>query len=546
MTRCAGLVSPVMGMLLAVVAAGPAAAGVLDGRVLVMPFEAKGRDARLYWLAEAAAVLLGDALAAKGVDTISREERLTAFEHLQLPARAVLSRATVIRIGELVGASHVVVGSVALDGDRLAVMARAIHLDVAALDAEVVEQGMLADLFVTFDRLAGGLTGLSRTAPAGAGAGSVPLAAFELYIKGLLAESPAAQAGFLGAALKISPSYDAARLALWQVYDAIGQPANALSAVTPVSTDSPAFRRARFLAALSLIHLHRLDEAYVALSGLAKAAPAAEIANNLGVVLLRKGSGLSDRPASSFFSEAVALDPDDPDYAFNLGYACWRERNAAEAIRWLREAVRRQTADAEAHFVLGVILKTTGADAEGEREIDLARRLSSAFDASVRPITLPGVPLNLERLRVDLDRPRFLLVAAAAGRADEADQQDLAAFHLARGRRLFELGQDREAEAELRRSVYLSPYQASAHLLLGRLALRQRRIREAIDTLKVAVWCEESADAHVALAEAYLEGHEPALARSEALRALQLDPQSQGARRLLDRLPPGVLLPPAV
>src|SRR5215203_2945235 len=51
-------------------------------------------------------------------------------------------------------------------------------------------------------------------------------------------------------------------------------------------------------------------------------------------------------------------------------------------------------------------------------------------------------------------------------------QRDLAAFHLDRGRRLFEREEDREALAELRRVVYLSPYEASAHLLIGRIHLR--------------------------------------------------------------------------
>ena len=62
---------------------------------------------------------------------------------------------------------------------------------------------------------------------------------------------------------------------------------------------------------------------------------------------------------------------------------------------------------------------------------------------------------------------------------------------------------DREAAAELDRALYLSPYLADAHLLLGRIHLRNGRVREAIDALKISLWSAETADAHAVLADAY-------------------------------------------
>src|SRR4051812_40504993 len=78
-------------------------------RVLVMPFENVTREGRIFWITEAAAVLLADDLNALGVSAITRKERQQAFERLQVPPAAVLSDATVIRIGQLVGAAQVVV-----------------------------------------------------------------------------------------------------------------------------------------------------------------------------------------------------------------------------------------------------------------------------------------------------------------------------------------------------------------------------------------------------------------------------------------------------
>ena len=76
-------------------------------RILVMPFENVTRDSRIFWLTEAASVLLADNLNALGVNAITREERRAAFERLQVPPAAVLTDATVIRIGQLVGAAQV-------------------------------------------------------------------------------------------------------------------------------------------------------------------------------------------------------------------------------------------------------------------------------------------------------------------------------------------------------------------------------------------------------------------------------------------------------
>jgi Tfp pilus assembly protein PilF len=121
----------------------------------------------------------------------------------------------------------------------------------------------------------------------------------------------------------------------------------------------------------------------------------------------------------------------------------------------------------------------------------------------------------------------------------QRDQRELSTFYLDRGRRSFELENDRDAESDLTRALYLSPYEAEAHLLLGRTYLRTGRLRQAIDALKVSIWSRDTAAARVALAEAYLEARDPAAARAEAEQALVLDPKSLHARQLLDRLREG-------
>jgi tetratricopeptide (TPR) repeat protein len=159
---------------------------------------------------------------------------------------------------------------------------------------------------------------------------------------------------------------------------------------------------------------------------------------------------------------------------------------------------------------------------------------AEAGDARKEPL-----PRGLERVQHDLESPRGTAVDQAIMNTAQRDQRDLAQFHLERAVRLYEAEQDREAMMELRRAVFLSPYEAAAHLLIGRIHLRAGRPREAVNALKISLWSRDTAPAHVALAEAYLRLKDVASARAQAQRALALDPASAEAKALLQRIDGG-------
>lgn len=123
-------------------------------RILVMPFENVSRDPKIVWVGEAASVLIADDLNALGASAITRDERREAFEHLQVPPAATLTDATMIRIGQLVRASEVVVGTLNMDGDAIVISARAIALDEGRVRVSTSERGALPDLFDLFERVA--------------------------------------------------------------------------------------------------------------------------------------------------------------------------------------------------------------------------------------------------------------------------------------------------------------------------------------------------------------------------------------------------------
>lgn len=540
--------------------AAPGISAAPGPRVLVLPFENPARDPRLYWLTEGAAVLLTDELAARGVPAIRRDERLEAFERLQVPPIATLSRATVIRLGALVGAGDVVFGSLWLAGDTLEVRARRIQIDSGRLDEERVERGPLTDLFPIFVRLALRVSPDAGTSSAAVAPGTpsaavaleiltagnvvaplrgyLPPVAFENYVKGLIAENTATQISYMQAAIRTTPTFHQARLALWKVYTEQGDHGLALESVLQVPESSAERREAQFLAALSELRLARDSSAFSRLTALQKDSLSPAVLNNLGVAQLRRGTTPDTGRATYYFNEALKIAPDDPDHAFNLGYGYWIERDPQAAIYWLREAVKLNTADGEAHAVLAAALQGSGATTEAARERELARQLSSEYaEWERRPgSAADGAPRGLERLTLHADRPRRDSIDLALLEREQREQREVAAFHLERGRRFSERSEDRDAIAELRRSLYLSPYQADAHLLLGRIYLRNGRVADAIVALTISVWSQDTAEARVALAGAYLAAADPIAARREVDRALVLAPDSAEAGALLQRL----------
>jgi tetratricopeptide (TPR) repeat protein len=529
--------------------AGCLIAGVLAGEsglsaqvpagatIIVLPFENPTQEPRLAWMREGAAILLGETLAAAGEAVIDREERLQAFDRLQLPASAAaLSRASTIRVGQTVGASVVISGTVAMQGDQLVARARIVRLDTGKLLPDVEARGPLTDLFTVFASLAQLIRASSSIAPpAGQRLPPTPKV-FELYVKGLVAETPSTALAFLEQAVKAEPQFDPARLALWDLHSEASDHQRALDVVSAIRPESRYSREGRFRRALSLLNLKRFDDALQVLRGMQTEAPSATIANAIGVAELRRTTVIQPGRATYFFSQASELDPADGDLFFNLGYAYWLDKDPKAAIYWLREAVRRDPGDGDAHFILGVALQQTGSTAEATRERELATRLSSKY-AGWEKSAAGGdpVPRGLERLHEELmpSRTRLDTMITSAG---QRDQESLAVFHLDSGRRAFEREADREAIQELRRALYLSPYLAEAHLLLGRLYLRGGRPAEAVEALKIALWSEETVAAHISLAEAFLQIQDQAAARVEIDRALAIDPKSSEALALKARV----------
>ena len=494
-----------------------------------MPFDNVKRDGRIFWLGEASAVLLTDDLNALGADAITRQERLQAFERLQVPPVAALTDATVIRIGQLVGAAQVVVGSLQMENDVLVVRARSIALDTGRVQADVTERGPLPDLFATFERIARRIAPPSATSARRRSSGSIRRSrCSRTTSRGCSRRRRRPPSTISNSALERQPSFDRARLALWDVYAEQGDhAAGARGGRHPSRRSRRGARQARFLAGAVAAAPEEVRRCVCHVQGAGgraadadgaeqprrrPAAPRRDAANGPADVLLHEGGrSRSRRPGLLVQPRLRLLAGSRSAGARSTGCAkpCGAIRPTATRTSCSpRRSPRRATpreADARAR---------TGAAAV----VDLRRdgQASGRRGACRRGS-------NASRTRSSCRTPRIETRLAAN---EQREQAQLATFYLDRGRRLFQQENDRDAIVELNHALYLSPYLAEAHLLLGRIHLRNGRVSEAIDAFKIAVWSAETAEAHARSAKRTDRRRISVAARAEAERALALDPAS--------------------
>ena len=411
----------------------PATTGPRD--TLVMPFENPQTEPRLYWLGEGSAVLLADYLEAYGATTIPREDRVGAFERLQLPPAAALSHATVIKVAQFVGASDVVVGSYELAGEHLTVRARVIRLDAGRLLPEVIERGPLADLFGIYERVARRLKRSDGADARDSGGHDAGLAAGVRALR-----QGAGRRNRRDPALVSRAGAEAARRATIASAWRCGRCTPISAIISRRSTrcrrcrDEPLFTDRALSGGAVADRSEALRRGVRVAQGAGERSPSAEVLNAIGVVQLRRGSTAQTGKPRTTSARRRRPTPPIPTtssiLATPIGSIGIRRRRS---IGCARRCAGIPT-DGDAHYVLGAALQQTGAAAEAARERELAQRLSSSYADWDKRAAGGGepVPRGLERLKDRIARPgvRVESIITSSGQRDQAE---LATFHLDAG-----------------------------------------------------------------------------------------------------------------
>ncbi len=467
-----------------------------------MPFENSSNSPGLDWIGEAFPEVLKTRMNTSPLFIISREDRLSAFDQLGLPAAAKPSRATVYQVAQALDADYVLMGEYSYDGTNLAARARVMDLGRLRLGPELTESGPLANLINLQTALAWDvlnelkLTGSTDKAQFISQFPPIRLDALENYVRGVISGNNQEKIKRFRQAVTLDSGNTLAILQLGKSYYNTRDYQSAVAWLGKIPASDPAFNEAQFYLGLSAFYSDQLDKAESAFRILSSRLPLTEVLNNLGVVMARLGK----RAALAYFERTVKTDPNDPDYRFNLAVELYREGDNQAAARELRAAL------------------ALNADAE-------ARSFLESIASGAQP--LPRLPL--ERIKRNYDESGFRQLALEIENAEEARLQKTdpvkhAAFHVQRGEELLDNGVLSEAEKQFREAVILDPTNAGAHAGLARVLEFNQDPVNARKEAAAALRLKPLPEAYLVLARLDLAENNSAGAEQNVDQALALDP----------------------
>jgi tetratricopeptide (TPR) repeat protein len=492
--------------------------------VLVLPFDNNTGQPSLEWIREAAAEILSTRFASAGFLPTSRADRVYALDHLGLPQGFQPSRASSLKLAQTLDADSIVVGSYTTDGTSIVARAELVDVPHLRMLPAVSARGQMRDLISVFSTLAWKLTkqldpsfSVAEETFAAAGNG-MRVDAFEQYIRGITEPDQAERLRHLEQAVKLSPDFSPAWMALGREDYNSQQYQQAAEAFAKVDRSGPDGLEAGFYRGLSLLFSGDYPHAQQAFADVARVLPLAEVVNNEAVAMSRQGLN-----GTSLFIQAAAADPTAPDYHFNLAVSLKRHGNLPGALNELAQCLKLRPNDSEAQ---------------------------SLEDAWKAPATAPGSsaaadpgagPDPLERIVRTFDESAFKQAAAVL---NEMNEERLAALSpherahalCAQAKVYLDRGLILEAERLYQSAVTADDKSAEAHAGLAEVRERSGDAQAARKEAHAALELGPSADAYMVLAQLDLVGGSLTDASGEAADALKLDPANPAIKELMQQI----------
>lgn len=318
--------------------------------------EATNLDAaNLDWIREAVPDILNSRFTSAGFFPLTREDRLYALDHLGLPETFQPSRATALKIGEILDANYILIGSYSVNAGTLTLKSRIVDVAKLRLSDEITQTGPIAQLIPLLNSLAWQLTrkldpsfGVAEETFRAASSG-LRLDAFEQYIRGETEPNTAERLSHLKKATDLSPNFSEAWLVTAKLQFANQQYEQAAISFSKVTKTDPSALEAGFYRGLSLMYSGDYPHAEAAFAAVARVLPLPEVVNNEAVALSRRRDTAAAIP---LFRQATAADPTDADYHFNLAISLHRHGDKAEALTELAESLKLHPNDSEAKSAL--------------------------------------------------------------------------------------------------------------------------------------------------------------------------------------------------
>jgi tetratricopeptide (TPR) repeat protein len=500
---------------------GQSAGAAADkGRILlVLPFDNRTGQPNLEWMREAAAEILSARFRSAGFAPMSRADRMYALDHLGLPQGFHPSRASSLKLAETLDADSIIVGSYVTDGSGIVAEARVVDVPHLRMSDEVQARGEMREMMQVFDSLAWKLTRQmdpNFSAPEesflAAGRG-LQLTAFEQYIRGITEPDQAERLRHLNQAVTLSPEYGEAWMALGREEYNGQQYELAAKAFARVGAGSADALEAGFFRGLALVFQGDYPQAEQSFAGVARVLPLAAVVNDEGVAASRQG-----HDGTALFRQAVAADPNNADYRFNLAVSLKRHGAAAEALAELGQCERLRPNDSEAMALDQAWGHASTAGADVDAKADPLERIARSFDAAA------------------FRQAVAVMDQMAAARLAAMRPEDQAAEIVAQGNGYLDRGLLSEAGRMYGSALAVVPSDADAHAGLAQVKERTGDAEGARREARAALAQRPVVEAYLVLGRLDMVAGEVNRASSEASAALSMDPKNRKALELKEQV----------
>jgi tetratricopeptide (TPR) repeat protein len=345
----------------------------------------------LDWIGESVAETIHGALNSYGLLALSRNDRVEVYRRLGVKPGVLLTRATVMKIGQTLDAGQVVFGDYTVDPASGAAALKAnIRVVVHVIDLKKLKEAQSFEQSGTLENLSRMemtlawqvLRLIAPTAPVSEEVflrerPAVRVDAMESYVRGLMATSADQKTKFFTQAARLDdhfsqPNFELGRM-LFEKKDYRG----AINWLARVTRADSHYLEASFQLGICRYYEGDFDAAIRLFRMVNDEIPLNEVINNLAAALSRR----NDPSALEGFKKALEGDEGDPDYWFNCGYALWKLGRYPEAAEQFRAVLQRSPDDTEATSMLGRALRGDQYR-PGDAKTDGRERIKTLFEDS--------------------------------------------------------------------------------------------------------------------------------------------------------------------
>ncbi|MGQ9618235.1 MAG: hypothetical protein ACUVUG_04640 [Candidatus Aminicenantia bacterium] len=485
---------------------------MLSASILIFPFENRS-NRNFYWLSESVSYTVYINLLEEKIDVVPIERRNLIYEELQIPLTTPITRATSIKIALMCGADKFISGDFLVSDQKVIVTSRIVDVKSGKLGETISIEGEINELIALQNflswRLLQNLTQIDESKKEDflKKRSNIPLPAWENFIKGLLAKDGEKKEIFFLKALNLSPDFSLCRWELSNYYFRNKDYDKCLKYISPLFDLQPL---SIFLS--SLCHFYKKDYEK-AIDGfkkcLEKEIAKAASANNLGVCYSITGE---ENKAFEFLEIAIR-EREEPDIYFNLGIL---SSDNQKSFDYLKKSVKLAI-EFPYFYAIYQKLLTSG-------EIEIAEKIkeiskgyfSSDIDA---PLT------DLKSLLRIIEEEKELVL-----RIEEVE------FYKKNAISLMETKNLKEAENSIRKAIHISPFDWEAHLILARIQIFNKDLKNAMKELKFSLWLENKPENNLEIGKLLIENGEKVRGVEYIKKALSLRPDLEEAKEILKKI----------